>query len=167
MAALHVAALKQYVTTSEIQSAIDTLPAGINEMYAETLKRIEGQAPEVATIAKLALLWVAHAKSPIHFQELVGMLATSYEVGSLELGVFHVEGLIEQSVLLAICGGLIVVEASGLVRFIREFSFLLNSTFLMLSRRDDAAVCSGAQDTPFHLRFRSYDDDLHHPFLLQ
>ena len=125
-----------------MQAAVNTLPAGINEMYQETLKRIENQAPEVATIARLALLWVAHAKSPMHVQELVGMLATSYELGSLEMGVFSVDGIIKKNVLLAICAGLLVVEESGEVRFIRKLYPFRNRGFLMPGRRDHATVYS-------------------------
>ena len=120
MASLYVAALKDHRTMSEIESTVETLPSGIDAMYIKTLERINNQTPEIAAIALMAILWVTHAKQPLHIRELEEALATSYQVGSLSIGAYYLEAIIDRDLILAICAGLLVLENSGEVRLIRE-----------------------------------------------
>jgi len=105
-----------------VKEAVDTLPTELDVLYAKTLERISRSKPERARIGLMALLWVTHAKRPLLLLELQQLLATRYEVGSLSIGQFNPKAIPEQDVILAASCGLLVADASGGVRLMRELS---------------------------------------------
>ena len=118
-ASMLVAELIQYGSVEEFRSAIESLPSGIDAMYKETLRRIEGQTREEAELAKMAILWVCCAKRPMRMTELQGALGTEYKAGTLNIGRSG-RANVEGDFIQAICKGLLVLDPSGEVRLIRE-----------------------------------------------
>lgn len=79
-------------------------------MYEETLKRIDNQSEEESKIARLALLWVAHAGRPLRLHQLCDAVATVYVPGSFEIGEYDRESIPEDDTILSVCCGLLVVD---------------------------------------------------------
>ena len=115
-----MSALEECDTIMTIKRTLETLPAGLDNLYARAIERIVHSKHERAKIGLLALLWVVHAERPLSLRELQQLLATQYTVGSFELGTFIPDGLPEENIIFASTCGLLTLDASGRVRLTRE-----------------------------------------------
>jgi len=90
-------------------------------VYQKTLLRLQRLPPEDERLALLAILLVTWAKRQLHIQELKEAMATVYDSGSFQIGRLRAGELMDAEVIITICNGLLVLEASGEVRLIREW----------------------------------------------
>jgi len=121
VAKLQLRALTGFVSHQSVMKAIQDLPSDLDANYSATLERIERLSEGERTLANMALVWVAQAHRPLHIQELVEALATSYEAGNWKMGDWAKDGVVEPELVLHLYGGLLVQDQSGVVRLIRGF----------------------------------------------
>ncbi|KAG2022453.1 ankyrin repeat domain-containing protein 50 [Coprinopsis cinerea AmutBmut pab1-1] len=101
-ASLQIEALQGCATIKSVRRRLEEFPAKLEDMYEATMQRIEAQPPELADLAKRALLWVVFAQRTLGIEELLHFLSYCPETG-----VFDQEQAVDQATLLAVCCGLI------------------------------------------------------------
>ena len=92
-------------TTKQVRQALQQMPVDLTQAYHSTLTRILHQSPAKAHLAKQALTWVVHAKTPLTIEELRHALAV--EIGLHELDD---ENLCTAKLLVSVCLGLIYLD---------------------------------------------------------
>lgn len=100
-----------------VMKRLDAMPVKLEEMYALTIERIEAHSedPELADLAKRALLWVVYSEEPLTLHELRHAVVCTPDQDS-----FDGTALVPESVLLSLCAGLLAVEGKcNTVRLIR------------------------------------------------
>jgi ankyrin repeat domain-containing protein 50 len=98
---------------------LDKLPAKIEDLYSDTVRRIMGQSEEQRKIAGRVLMWLLYAARPLSMTELYSAVASDPDSESWKYE--GNEGGDERS-LVSVCCGLVTVEKeSGLVCLVREF----------------------------------------------
>ncbi|KAJ7270995.1 hypothetical protein C8J57DRAFT_1603251 [Mycena rebaudengoi] len=90
-----------------VRDALQELPEDIEHAYNEALDRIEAQNKDDREIARRTLIWVANAKWPLTVLELQEALAIDPDSKMLD-----VDGLLDIEIILSVCVGLVIVEAS-------------------------------------------------------
>ena len=117
LAQLHMDSLLSKSTPGAIRLALQNLPRGIkglDTMYEQAMKRIDGQEEDFRELAKQVLSWVTHAKRPLTTVELQHALAV--RDGAVELDEDFVP---EVEDLVSVCAGLIIVdEQSDIIRWV-------------------------------------------------
>ncbi|EAU92058.2 hypothetical protein CC1G_06045 [Coprinopsis cinerea okayama7 len=83
-ASLQVKALQGCPTLADVWEELDSFPKDITAMYEKTFRRIEDQPIRFATMAKLALLWLVHAKGQLGVKDLRAALAINPETFRVE-----------------------------------------------------------------------------------
>jgi hypothetical protein len=90
------------------------LPRSPDAVYDTIMARIESQAAEDTSLALRILSWIFYAREPLSFGQL--QYATAIQHG---VKIIHEADCVEEDVLTAICGGLIVVDKQAqTVRFV-------------------------------------------------
>ena len=116
--------LDKCVNVRELRHALDTLPKGVESIYALTMERVE-QHPQ-GVLAKRALTWLVYALESLTMDMLRHALAvdtTHY--------TYDPELLVDADTLISVCCGLITFEPkSELVRLVRECTFSSASVHL-------------------------------------
>jgi len=110
VAKLQVEALKGCASLKSLRKVADTLPSGLNAIYAHAMRRIEAQGAEKAMLAKLALLWVSQALRPLRVDEVQDALATHYEQGTFQFGSYDGDDIPPSNFIVSICCGLLEIE---------------------------------------------------------
>jgi len=124
---LQLEALRPCVNARAVRKALEELPVSVDSIYQDTLKRIDEQTPEKAMLGKLALIWLARARRPLHLQELRAALSMVDKPGIFRIGKVD-GGLMPSGVsILSACCGLALIESNGCVRLIRTSCALFNS----------------------------------------
>lgn len=95
--------------------SLNSLPKGLDEMYNKTLERIARQRPDDVKYAHRALSWVCLAARPLDLQELRHAVSIERGQAVVQQGS---DFLIKTETMLSICGGLLMCDANGRVRFI-------------------------------------------------
>jgi ankyrin repeat protein len=117
LAQLHMDSFLRKPTPGDIKLALRNLPRGIkglDMMYDQAVKRIEGQEEGFRELAKHVLSWITHAKRPLTTAELRHALAV--RDGAVELDEDFVPDIED---LFSVCAGLITVdEQSHFIRWI-------------------------------------------------
>ena len=109
--------LKSCPSIGDLETALEGLPTGVHDMYNTTMKRIEDS--EYSQKAKLALTWLTHALDSLTMDDLRHAIAVDQETHQ-----FNPKLLIDGSILLSLCCGLITFEPeSNQVRLVRESNF--------------------------------------------
>jgi ankyrin repeat protein len=117
LAKLHLDSLKGKKSPRELQKALSTLEKGNNaydEVYLNTLQRINGQVSDQRDLAMNTLMWIVYAKRPLTTVE--PQHALSVEIGELKLLEDNLSDL--DDILSACCGLVTVDEKSDIVRLI-------------------------------------------------
>jgi ankyrin repeat domain-containing protein 50 len=106
------------------------LPAGLDALYGATFSRIESQPEERAALAKRILMWLVYAQEPLSTEDMRYAVADDPEYDWL-----HPAELIEESMLLSACCGLVMVEESVFYRSSGKSrpKLLLRSVLIFLS----------------------------------
>lgn len=87
LARLHLESLADKTTIKAVKRALKELPRGegaLNHAYEETLRRIEGQGPSFASLARNTLMWLVCAKRELTIQELRYALAIEEDSSELD-----------------------------------------------------------------------------------
>src|SRR5271156_506373 len=69
LAQLHIDSLTNQPTVGHTKQALQNLPKGLDQMYAQAMKRIESQGEGFRDLAKKVLSWVIHAKRTLSTAE--------------------------------------------------------------------------------------------------
>jgi hypothetical protein len=106
------------ISVREVRKALQNLPKDTDDLYDETMKRVEEQSEDPRKLAYQALSWIVHANRPLTLKELQHALAVSSDLEMTELGS---DSLVDENILTSVCAGLIIVEKrSSIVRLVRE-----------------------------------------------
>lgn len=122
-------AVRSATSSGSLLRLLDEQPAGLQDMYAETLRRIDAQYPGDVDIAHRVFIWLLYGPSAsiLSFNErgtyISGPLTMKDVQAFLSVSFNHLlcdfQSLIPVEVILSTCGGLITV-IKGEVRFIRK-----------------------------------------------
>ncbi|KAH6892729.1 hypothetical protein BKA70DRAFT_1201208 [Coprinopsis sp. MPI-PUGE-AT-0042] len=113
-ASLQLDALRGCANIYAVEKTLEDFPRQIEDVYQQTWKRIEAQAPETAVIAKNALIWVLCAKRSLNIDELRHAVATCPDTYK-----FDSRRLVDGPMLMGLCRGLVnVEEVTNIVRFV-------------------------------------------------
>lgn len=107
-ARLHLDFLTTKTTLRKMKDALKCLPEGLNDTYDETMKRIDSQHPDHATLARKALYWIFYAFRPLTVLELQHALAVETGDSSLDC-----DNIPEEELLLSVCNGLVEYKKEG------------------------------------------------------
>ena len=105
--------LEQKYTPIKVRQALEELSKELDDVYSEALKRINGQHDD-CQLAKKVLYWITYAFEPLSVGGLMQALATEPDMTSL-----NDRDLYEPEDLLLACAGLVVVDESSIIRFVR------------------------------------------------
>ncbi|KAH6904798.1 hypothetical protein BKA70DRAFT_1295100 [Coprinopsis sp. MPI-PUGE-AT-0042] len=124
-ASLQLAALCECTNLDEVKETLTTFPIDIEDLYRKTWQRILAQAPRKALLAKNILTWVVHATRSLTAWELRQALATCPDTQK-----YSRDRLIEESVLIGVCHGLVTVEEK--TRLVRLVHYTAKDTLARL-----------------------------------
>ncbi|KAJ2911930.1 hypothetical protein MD484_g8488, partial [Candolleomyces efflorescens] len=102
VASLQMEALKGCLSTRALFNTLDTLPTTINDLFRDTMKRIDAQSEQDVLLAKKAILWLVYALGPLSMEQLQHALATN-----LDLEIFDEDDIVRGEFILDVCCGLI------------------------------------------------------------
>jgi hypothetical protein len=131
-------------TPGAIRLALQDLPRGIkglDTLYEQAMKRIDGQEEDFRKLAKQVLSWVTHAKRPLTTAEL--RYAVAVRRGAAELDE---DFLPEIEDLVSVCAGLVTIdEQSDIIRWIhyttQEYFERTWTLWVPNAQVDIASVC--------------------------
>ncbi|KAH6907898.1 hypothetical protein BKA70DRAFT_347398 [Coprinopsis sp. MPI-PUGE-AT-0042] len=113
-ASLQLDALRGCANIYAVEKTLEDFPRQIEDVYQQTWKRIEAQAPEMAVIAKHALIWVLCTMRSLKIEELRYAIATCPDTYK-----FDCRRLVDNATLMALCRDLVnVEEGTNIVRFV-------------------------------------------------
>ncbi|KIM74470.1 hypothetical protein PILCRDRAFT_79984, partial [Piloderma croceum F 1598] len=92
-------------TPKDVQTALGTLPEGLNNTYDEVMKRVNSQNDDYRILAQQVLSWVVYAVRPLSVEELQHALAVKPGVTQLDE-----DDLSDKGTLISICEGLVTVD---------------------------------------------------------
>jgi hypothetical protein len=116
LAKLHMDSLVSKSNLRAVRNALDRLPASVNATYDEAMERIRKQGEEDRDLADQVLSWIAYARRPLSLKELQYALAVSPEMIEMDCAA-----IVPESILTAVCAGLVVVdEKSSVIRLVRK-----------------------------------------------
>ncbi|KAH6892695.1 hypothetical protein BKA70DRAFT_1233627 [Coprinopsis sp. MPI-PUGE-AT-0042] len=104
-ASLQLDALRGCANVYAVEKTLEGFPRQIQDVYQQTWKRIEAQAPDTVVIAKNALIWVLCAKRSLKIEELRHAVATCPVTHR-----FDRNRLVDEATLMGFCRGLMNME---------------------------------------------------------
>ena len=96
------------MTKSEVRATLSNLSVNLGQAFEHTIQRIENEPPNRRRVATEALMWVSHARRPLHIDELCHALAT--KLGDTELDR---DDLLPPRAIVESCSGLLVLDDEG------------------------------------------------------
>jgi hypothetical protein len=100
-----------------VREALKRLSKGVDEIYDEAMKRIEGQSEDDRTLAKAVFAWITYAHRPLTLNELQHAVAVVPDMKNMDP-----DALVDEQILISVCAGLVVVEEeSSIIRLIRKY----------------------------------------------
>lgn len=119
LAALQIDGIFVARTIKEIKLALKSMPRELNELYKQTLDRIQTQAGNDGALGMRILSWITHAKRPLSVEELLHGLAVEYDDDAGKLDELDKDNLLSQESLVDVCAGLVVMDStSRIVRLV-------------------------------------------------
>ncbi|KAL8910111.1 MAG: hypothetical protein Q9171_004572 [Xanthocarpia ochracea] len=113
-AKLHVDFLASKTSVKALKKAIENLPATLNDLYDDAMRRIDSQSQDDRELAEKAIRWVVHAYRPLRVEVLLEALAIEPGETDQDLEAIPPMGLI-----LDACAGLLIFdEQSEAVRLV-------------------------------------------------
>ncbi|KAH6890131.1 ankyrin repeat-containing domain protein [Coprinopsis sp. MPI-PUGE-AT-0042] len=113
-ATLQLKSLRNCLNAQHVEDTLEQFPVQIEDVYAQTWKRIVNQGPNHAYLANLVFLWILYAKRELYIEELRHLVATCPDTHAYEP-----KRLVPEALLVAVCCGLVAVdEKTRRVRFI-------------------------------------------------
>ena len=96
------------MTKSEVKATLSNLSANLGQAFQNTIQRIEDEPHNRRRVATEALMWVSHARRPLHIDELCHALAI--KLGDTELDQ---DDLLPPRAIIESCSGLLVLDDEG------------------------------------------------------
>ncbi|KAL8856068.1 MAG: hypothetical protein Q9178_007324 [Gyalolechia marmorata] len=113
-AKLHVDSLASKTSVKALKKAMENLPATLNDLYDDAMRRIDSQSQDDRELAEKAIRWVAYTYRPLRLEVLLEALAI--EPGEKDLDL---EAIPPMSLILDVCAGLLILdEQSEAVRLV-------------------------------------------------
>ncbi|KAH6877362.1 hypothetical protein BKA70DRAFT_1568172 [Coprinopsis sp. MPI-PUGE-AT-0042] len=113
-ASLQLAALRGCTSAYEVRRTLEDFPSRIEDIYQEAWRHILGQPPDLALLAKHALVWLLCATRPLTIDELRHAIATSPDTHK-----FDRSRLVDGVTLIYLCRGLVdIEEETNVVHFV-------------------------------------------------
>ncbi|KAH7381631.1 ankyrin repeat-containing domain protein [Pyrenochaeta sp. MPI-SDFR-AT-0127] len=117
LARLHVDSLCDKKTKSKVQSSLKTLRGGfqaLDKAYDDAIKRIDGQLPGDAALAKRALSWISNAMRPLTTTEITHALSVEPKQED-----FDPDNVPDIDDVVSVCAGLVTIdEESNVIRLV-------------------------------------------------
>ena len=125
------------MTKSEVKAALSNLSADLGQAFENTIQRIEDEPRNRRRVATEALMWVSHARRPLHVDELCHALAT--KLGDTELDQ---DDLLPPRAIVESCSGLLVLDdESSTIRLVHyTLKDFLQSRGAQLLRREETYI---------------------------
>ncbi|TFK24828.1 ankyrin [Coprinopsis marcescibilis] len=105
LACLQLESLRDCLTINDLRESLERLPDGMEDMYGETIRRIELQPRRHVELAKRALTWLLYSHRSLSMEELqyaVSICPKSYE--------YDPERIVHKDALISLCCGLVTVN---------------------------------------------------------
>ena len=102
---LQLQGVLEAMTKSEVKATLSSLSADLGQAFENTIHRIEDEPRNRRRVATEALMWVSHARRPLHVDELCHALAT--KLGDTELDQ---DDLLPPRAIVESCSGLLVLD---------------------------------------------------------
>ena len=112
---LHLNHLFDQTTKDDLLKALETLPQTVDVLYEQTFHRLDLLPSTVRKVVYQALSWTMHAWRPMTMFELRCAIA----LGEGEINLSKLT-LCDEDTIISSCAGLIRVDTSEKVGFIRE-----------------------------------------------
>jgi hypothetical protein len=112
---LHLNKLFDQTTKDDLLKALETLPQTVDALYEQTFHRVDLLPSPARKVVYRALSWTMHAWRPMTMFELRCAIALSE--GETNLSKLT---LCDEDTIISSCAGLIRVNTSGEVGFVRE-----------------------------------------------
>ncbi|KAI4089866.1 MAG: hypothetical protein LQ344_005125 [Seirophora lacunosa] len=113
LAKLHMDSLATKRTPKAVHTALQNLPTEIGDTYDRAMERIEATNEDDRKIVMNFLLWIAFGTRPLSVAEVEH--ASSISVGARDIDP---DDILSASELTSMCAGLVVVDASDIVRLV-------------------------------------------------
>ncbi|KAL8960007.1 MAG: hypothetical protein Q9193_003220, partial [Seirophora villosa] len=113
LAKLHMDSLATKRTPKAVHTALQNLPTEIGDTYDRAMERIEATNEDDRKIVMNFLLWIAFGTRPLSVAEVEH--ASSISVGARDVDP---DDILSASELTSMCAGLVVVDASDIVRLV-------------------------------------------------
>ena len=111
-------ALATTINRSHLRKVLEYLPPEVNDIYDDTMKRVDEQIESDRKLAYQILCWIIHAYRQLSLAELRHALAVS--PGMTEMDP---DALVDETILTSVCAGLVVIDKeTHVVRLVRESS---------------------------------------------
>lgn len=111
-------ALATTINRSHVRKVLKNLSHETNDIYDETMKRVDGQIESDRKLADQVFCWIIHAYRQLSLEELRHALAVS--PGMTEMDP---DALVDETILTSVCAGLVVIDKEAhVVRLVRESS---------------------------------------------
>lgn len=89
------------------------MPGGLDELYRQTLERIQKQAGDDGTLGMRILSWITHARRRLLVGELRHGLAVEYCDDGEGLREFDEDNLLSPGSLVDVCAGLVIIDSTS------------------------------------------------------
>jgi hypothetical protein len=100
-----------------VLETLDNLPNDIDEIYNQTMERIERQSNADKELAEQILSWITYARRPLSVEELQHALAVSPKMREM-----NPRALIFEWKLTSVCAGLVVIDGGQrIIRLARKW----------------------------------------------
>lgn len=114
------------------------MPSRLEELYQETILRIQQQAGDDGALGMRILSWITHAKRPLFVDELRHGLAVEYNDNEKDLKEFDADNLLSPGSLVDVCAGLVTIDSTSQV--IRLMHYTTQEYFARLHFFKDAEI---------------------------
>lgn len=106
------------VNRLHLRKVLGNLPKEVNDIYHETMKRVDGQIESDRKLAEQVFCWIIHAYRQLSLQELQHALTVSSCIINIDP-----DALVDEAILTSVCAGLVVVDkVTSVVRLVRKYS---------------------------------------------
>ncbi|KAF2416552.1 hypothetical protein EJ08DRAFT_600422, partial [Tothia fuscella] len=141
LAKLHIDALITKTSVKAIHNALETMPKKLDATYYLIMARIDEQNDDDAKLARRLLSWLTYSARPMTVAELQHALVVDLQTYSVDK-----DSLIDQEMMLSVCGGIVTVEeSSSIIRLIhyttQEYLERIRETRFPLARLDITLAC--------------------------
>ena len=134
---LQLQGVLEAMTKSEVKATLSNLSANLGQAFENTIRRIEDEPRNRRRVATEALMWVSHARRPLHIGELCHALAT--KLGDTELDQ---DNLLPPRTIVESCSGLLVLnDESSTIRLVHyTLKDFLQSRGAQLLRQEETYI---------------------------